>query len=96
MPDAASLPGHWPAPSFDAQGQVIALAEQVHRLVATARGLFTSGRRVELTGLDRSVGLLCAKALDLQPQDARPLRAELIRLVADLDALSVAMRTQPA
>jgi hypothetical protein len=47
---------------------------------------------VDLAGLNRAVGLLCAKALDLEPGQTGAVRVELIRLAAKLDALSLAIR----
>ena len=96
MQDLAPLPGGWPSASHDAQAQIRALAEQVRHTMAVARGLLTGGRRVDLTGLDRGVGLLCAKALDLPPDQGRAARVELLRLVAELDSLGIAMRATPA
>ncbi len=96
MHSPAQLPLGWPSASHDARAQATALAEQACRTVAVARALLASGRRVDLTGLDRSVGLLCAKALDLQPEEGRAARAELVQLMAELDLLSLAMRADPA
>ncbi|HET6182071.1 MAG TPA: hypothetical protein VFA03_00585 [Acetobacteraceae bacterium] len=50
------------------------------------------GRPVDLTGLDGQVGLVCAKALDLPPEEGRIARAELEALLADIDTLCEAMR----
>jgi hypothetical protein len=61
------------------------------RLLQMTRALASVGRSVDLTGLDRQVGLLCAKALDLMPEDGRTLRPMLIGLLADLDALSATL-----
>jgi hypothetical protein len=83
-------------PSYDAQSQVLALAEQTCRMAAIASAMVTSGRRVDLTGLHNGAGLLCAKALDLPPVEAGLARVELIRLVASLDALAASMREQQA
>ncbi|MBV8913144.1 MAG: hypothetical protein JOZ05_08925 [Acetobacteraceae bacterium] len=79
-------------PSYDAQSQVLALAEQTGRMLAIANAMVASGRRVDLTGLHHNAGLLCAKSLDLPPSEAGFARAELIRLVGSLDALAASMR----
>ncbi len=47
-----------------------------------------SGRRIDLAGLDDKVGLLCAKALDLAPDEGRELRGDLILLRSELDGLA--------
>ena len=57
-----------------------------------ARGLLENGRRVDLEGLDRVIGVLCARALDLPPQEGRSIRPRLALLLADLDALSLALQ----
>jgi hypothetical protein len=92
MPSAAQLPDGWPASSYDGQAEILVLAEQIGRMLAVAGALVAAARPVELTGLQDSVGLLCAKALDLPMGNARAARVALIRLVAQLDALSAAMR----
>ena len=61
----------WPTPPHDPAALQQALAEQVQRTVAIARALAGSGRRVDLAGLDQAVGLLCAKTLDLPPDQGR-------------------------
>lgn len=78
--------------SFDAQSQVLALAEQTGRMLAIANAMVASGRRIDLAGLHQNAGVLCAKALDLPPERAGFARAELIRLVASLDTLAAGMR----
>ena len=65
----------------------------IHLLHMT-RALAASGREVDITGLDQQVGLLCAKALDLMPEDGRAMRPMLVDLLADLDALSVILTEQ--
>ena len=86
----------WLSASDDAQAKTVSLAQQTQRTLSLARTLVATGRRVELVGLDRSVGFLCAKALDLPPEQGRALRAELITLLAELDSLTLEMRADPA
>jgi hypothetical protein len=81
-----------PMPSYDAQSQVLALAEQTGRVLAVANAMVSSGRQVDLGGLQNSAGLLCAKSLDLAPGEAGLVRHELIRLVASLDELATCLR----
>ena len=64
------------------------LGEHLSQMLRMAHALVTRGRNVDLTGLERQIGLLCAKTLDLPPEDGRELRPVLINLLADLDALS--------
>ena len=73
---------------------VIAMSEDLARTVCIARALVDHGRTVDLAGLDRGVGLLCAKALDLPPASGRLLRPHLLALLAQADSLTEALRTQ--
>lgn len=66
-------------------------ADGVMQTLGVARGLVEAGRHVDLAGLEDQVGLLCAKALDLPPEDGRAVRADLFALLARVDALSVAL-----
>jgi hypothetical protein len=65
------------------------LAGQVAGTLRLAAALAQGGRRLDLTGLDRMVGRLCAQALDLPPAEGRMLRLRLIALLGELDALGV-------
>lgn len=72
----------------DPQMAVRALADDLMQMVGVARALAAGGRDVDLTGLDRQIGLLCAKSLDLPPDDGRRLRPRLIALSGAMEALS--------
>lgn len=82
----------WPTPPADSLALQQALAEQVQRIVAISRALAGSGRRVDLAGLDGAVGLLCAKTLDLPPDQGRLARPQLAAILAELDLLGAALR----
>ncbi|MBS0561090.1 MAG: hypothetical protein JSR21_13650 [Proteobacteria bacterium] len=69
-----------------------ALADGVFSTLRMARALAESGRRIDVEGLDRLVGLLCAKALDLPPEDGRRMRLTLLDMLDDVDALSRSLR----
>lgn len=90
--DVSSL---WPRHDHDALGDVASLSKTLHDTVNIAAGLATGGRRVDVAGLDRSVGLLCARALDLPPAEGRAACALLFSLLNRIDALSVAMQSMP-
>lgn len=62
-------------------------------LLAVARVLAEGGRRVDLAGLDDAVGRLCARALDLGPEQGRRLRPRLRAVLAAAAALEAAIRT---
>ncbi len=69
--------------------EAIAAAAAMLRL---AEGIATAGRKVDLAGLDDRLGRICAQALDLPPAEGARLRAELVALLGDLDALAAALR----
>lgn len=82
----------WPRPAHDATGELASLSKALHETVNLAAGLAAGGRRVDMAGLDRSVGLLCAKALDLPPVEGRAACGLLFSLLNRIDALGVALR----
>ena len=92
MTDALTSNPVWPLHAHDAAGTVAALCDTVRQTAAVAVGLAESGRRLDVAGLDRTVGLLCAKALDLPPAEGRMARIGLITLLAEMNALGVALR----
>jgi hypothetical protein len=89
MPDTAPH-----VPSCDTEASVTAvraLSDELTNIVGVARALVEAGRDVDLAGLDRQVGLLCAKTLDLPPDEGRRLRPRLIALSATVETLLRAM-----
>lgn len=72
--------------------------EQLGRTVGIARNLVQAGKRVDLTGLDAEMGFVCARTLDLPPEDGRALQPDLIGLRAAIDVLtaSLAARAPPS
>ena len=74
-----------------AYDRLATLAERLSRTVAVARGLTAACRLVDLTGLQDGVGVLCAKALDLDPAQSRRLVPALLELRAQIDNLSTTM-----
>ena len=90
---------HQTSPALDhtdsaAVAAVAALADNLTGLIGIARALAMSNRAVDLSGLNASAGLLCAKALDLPPDLGRLLRPKLALLRNDLDALSAVVRVR--
>jgi hypothetical protein len=70
---------------------LISYLEDMSNTLSIVCRLIEDGRAVDLAGLDGQIGLLCAKALDL-PQAQWPVfRPELIRLLAQVDAVCLAM-----
>lgn len=87
-----TAPDPWPTPPADPAALQQALAEQVQHTVAIARALAGSGRRVDLSGLNETVGLLCAKTLDLPPDQGRLARPQLAAILVELDLLGTTLR----
>ena len=79
--------------AFDADAiqTVLAMAEGLGRTMCIARTLVEHGRTVDLAGLDRGVGLLCAKSLDLPPDAGRAVRPTLAALLEEADRLTEAL-----
>lgn len=71
-----------------------AMSEGLARTICIARVLVENGRTVDMAGLDRGVGLLCAKVLDLPLDSGRNLRPQLIALSAAVDQLTEALEAQ--
>lgn len=68
-----------------------AFADGVSRTLQIARALVEADREVDVSGIENTVGLLCARVLDLPPELGRSLRARLAGLRDDADALSAAL-----
>jgi hypothetical protein len=68
--------------------EVRAYAEQLTKLVDLTRALVDSNREVDLTGLECEIGLLCAKSLDLPPDEGRRIRPRLLALFGSVEGLS--------
>lgn len=66
-------------------------ADQVSRTLAIARNLVQAGKQVDLTGLDAELGFVCARALDLPPEEGRVARPILMMLRSELEALADAI-----
>jgi len=75
--------------------QVLGLVTELRSMVDVARALVETGRRVDLAGLDNQIGVLCARTLDLEPEEGRTARLELIRLRADIDRLATKLIRPP-
>ncbi len=90
---AASFPfGDFSRFDDEAFAAALALRNGVQRTIGVAHALVAAGRVVDLTGLDRSVGLLCAKALDLPPNRRRDLQPHLLALRLEVETLTQALR----
>jgi hypothetical protein len=74
-------PPDLPQPFDTATSAVRDFAEHLKSVVDTACALVASNRDVDLTGLDREIGLLCAKSLDLPPRRGTPDTSPADRIV---------------
>ena len=82
---APSLASPCPATAVDAA------LDAMLGTVAVARALLEAGRRVDLAGLDREIGALCAAAIALPQREGRKLRAKAIVLQDALGDLTAAL-----
>jgi hypothetical protein len=80
--DVTAFPACDPSAALAA---TLAMADGIGALLATARGLLRSGRRVDLSGLEDMCGRLCARSLDLPPEQGRVLAPRLETLQEGLD-----------
>lgn len=67
------------------------LAESLASTLRLARAMASSGREVDIAGIEGGVGQLCARCLDLPPDRGRAMRPVLAGLLAELDALAAAL-----
>ena len=93
-PGGFAEPTGFPTPETPLD-RALGLAGGLRDTLGIARALAETGRRLDLTGLDSQVGLLCARVLDLEPDEGRTARVELIRLRAELDALAAVLARPP-
>lgn len=91
MPNAMPMQAPVNATPYRPVDRLAALGERLARTVSVARALTVARREVELAGLEDGVGMLCAQTLDLLPDEARAMVPVLTELLAQLDALSLAI-----
>ncbi len=85
-----------PSPTCQRVAALQSMAGALDRILRLAGALVQAGRPVELAGLDRQVGLLCAQSLDLEPPSGQDIRLSLIALRQQLENLAAGMaRHQP-
>jgi hypothetical protein len=76
----------------DPQTQTAMMADAACGMLRMARALVESRRSIELAGLQDAIGRLCAACFDLPPEQGRAMRPQLTAVLAELDALSLALR----
>ena len=87
----AIFPGPDGAADRRAADSARCLGTQLIASLATARILLDAGREVDLSGVQDSVGELCARVLDLAPALGPELRALLIALRDEVDRTSAVL-----
>lgn len=71
------------------------LAEGLARALRIAEALHATQRVVDLAGFDDLIGRLCARALDLPPDEGRALRPCLAALREQADRFADTLRAAP-
>lgn len=87
---------HAPPSLLSPYERAVRSAEALDGTLRIALALAKSHRDIDLSGLERQLGRLCAASLDLAPAEGRAMRSRLAVLVADLDALSACLAGQAA
>jgi hypothetical protein len=91
-------PGPMGFPASDAMAALtatLAMADSIGASLATTRGLLLAGRRVDLSGLNDLCGRLCARSLDLPPEQGRMLSPRLRMLRDGLDVTTRMLSGEP-
>ena len=65
--------------------------EQLDATIGVAHRLVKAGKTIDLTGFQEEVGFVCARALDLPPNEGRTLRLALSKLLQAAEALNSAL-----
>jgi hypothetical protein len=74
-------------PETDGLSLIIPLLADTGSAIRTAEASAERGQPIDLSGLDRTMALLCAKALDLQPPFRRQAARELATLREPVERL---------
>jgi hypothetical protein len=81
-------------PSVSPAERAAALAASVSATLRLAHALVDVQRGIDLAGLEHETGRLCAAALDLPQAEGQALRPRLVTVLAELDALVIAVASQ--
>jgi hypothetical protein len=69
-------------------GSLRSFIEDLEIEIAITRTLVEAGHDVDLAGFERQIGLLCAQALDLPPDQGRAVRQDLVDLLEEVNTLA--------
>ena len=73
----------------------LAVIDSLHSTVLMARALVSTGRQIDLAGLDLEAASLCAAVGRLPPAEARRLRPALQALVHEVEGLAAVLPPPP-
>lgn len=74
---------------------ITAAVEQLTETLVLARVLVQSGAAIDLSGLDREIGDLCAEAIALPRAEGRDMASPLADLLTEIEQLERAMERHP-
>lgn len=83
-PDGFDFGGHPPSPALTGIAMVV---DTMATTLMLARALVFAGHRVDLDGVDREIGDLCAETIALPRDEGRLLRPALEGLLREIQAL---------
>ena len=83
------------APVVNSTGRLITFSERLGRTLGLARALAQNDRRVDLSGIEDGIGLLCAQTMDLPREEGRAMLPYLFELLGQLDSLRSVLSAMP-
>lgn len=66
--------------------------EELKRVIQTADHDVRAGKKVDLSGLDSKVALICTKAVALPPSDAMDIQPLMADLIGELEHLTQSLQ----
>ncbi len=66
--------------------------EKTNDYILDSEAKVLAGTMVDLTGLDKEVGVICQKALAMPPNDARDIQPLMAEMIGNLERLSLALK----
>lgn len=78
------------SPAVTSSQSVRGLASSLTFLIRLSRVLAGAGRPVDLSGLDDRIGLLCARVMDLDPEDGTEIKPYVFQLAGEIDSFCAA------
>ncbi len=88
-------PGPEDRDTEQAVAAITAALEQLTETLVLARVLVQSGAAIDLAGLDREIGDLCADAIALPRAEGRDMATPLAYLLTEVEQLERALESRP-